>query len=209
MSQLIGVVLAGGEGKRMGVAKGGLEVGGRRLAERAAEALWPLCGSVLVSVAPGQAPPVPGFRTIEDAEPAGRGPLAGIARAFETTGNADLCVLACDYPAVGTDLLHALRAASRGEVDVVMPTDRSGRDHPLVAIWKRSAERAVGDALAHGFYRVGGLLADFRVRRLGPDELGPIDVDSALINVNTPADLDALPGGAAAPTTRRELDETP
>jgi molybdopterin-guanine dinucleotide biosynthesis protein A len=202
MSQLIGVVLAGGQGKRMGTAKAGLRLDGRGLAERAADTLWPICGSVLVSVSPGDPPPVPGFRTVEDPEPAGRGPLAGIGHAFETTGSADLCVLACDYPGVDAELLHRLVAASRGETDLVMPTDVRGRDHPLVAIWKRSAEPVVRDALANGFYKVFSVLADLRVRRVGPADLPGIDVARALANVNTPADLESFRN--ATPRERSE-----
>src|SRR5262245_53002815 len=98
MGQLIGVVLAGGEGRRMGAPKGGIAFEGMSLAERAARTLRPVCGSVLVSIARGQPNPAPAYPYVEDETPTSRGPLAGILAAFASTGKADLLVLACDYP---------------------------------------------------------------------------------------------------------------
>lgn len=172
----------------MGRAKGDLVVSGISLAERAARSLWPVSASVLISLAPGTENPAHGFPAVEDEPPAGRGPLAGISAAFRATGSADLLVLACDYPYVETALLAALVAAG-GDDDLVMPTDPGGRDHPLVALWKRCTETHVRRALAERAYKVRGLLADLRVRRLYPAELPGIDLARALSNWNTPEDL--------------------
>ena len=77
MAQRVGVVLAGGKGSRLGRAKGEIEVEGTPLAQRAAEALWPHCASVLISIAQGAKNPAPDWRAVEDFPPPGRGPLAG------------------------------------------------------------------------------------------------------------------------------------
>jgi molybdopterin-guanine dinucleotide biosynthesis protein A len=189
MAQILGVVLAGGEGRRMGRPKGSLEWKGRPLAVRAAMALRPICGSVLVSVAPGAVNPAPAFAFVEDARPAGRGPLSGIAAAFAASGRADLLVLACDYPEVETPLLKALVQAAEPEDDLVFPVDAAGRDHPLVAYWRRSAERAVGEALVARHFKVLSLLPDLRVRRVPADALGIEDSRRVLRNLNWPEDL--------------------
>ena len=193
MAQLVGVVLAGGEGRRMGRAKGDLAVDdGVSLAEHAALALGPLCGTVVISVAPGGENPAPDYSVIRDPEPAGRGPLAGIAAAFGATGSADLLVLACDYPRVDTEMLEALLRVATPDDEMVIVTDRRGRDHPLVGLWRRSMEEPVRTALEIGLYKVRSLLAEARVRRLDPTDLPGQDPDAALINLNTRADLDSL-----------------
>ena len=192
MPQLIGLVLAGGGGHRLGRSKGNLEIDGMTLAERAARVLHPLCGSVLISVAPGAANPAPTHTSVEDEEPAGRGPLAGIATAFATTGQADLLVLACDYPKVGQRLLQTVVAASGAGNDLAIVTDRRGRDHPLVGVWRRSAERHVRDALEDRIYKVRALLSRVELRRVGPVDLVGFDLDDVLVNVNTAADLKSL-----------------
>ena len=193
MAQLVGVVLAGGSGRRMGRAKGDLAVDdGVSLAEHAALVLGPLCGTVVISVAPGGENPAPDYSIVRDSEPAGRGPLAGIAAAFGATGSADLLVLACDYPRVETEVLEAILRVATPDDEMVIVTDGRGRDHPLVGLWRRSMEEPVRTALEIGLYKVRSLLAEARVRRLDLTSLPGQDADAALINLNTRADLDSL-----------------
>jgi molybdopterin-guanine dinucleotide biosynthesis protein A len=192
MAQAIGVVLAGGRSRRLGRSKGAMQFRGKSLAERAAAALWPSCGSVLISVGSGAANPAPAFSSVEDEREEGRGPLEGIHAAFRATGDADLLVLACDYPLVDAELMRLIRDAAAEEDDMVIVTDSSGRDHPLVALWRRSLEPVVAGALERGAYRVRSLLADCSVRRLRPRDMPGFDIDGLLVNVNRPADLEEL-----------------
>lgn len=191
MAQLIGVVLAGGEGRRFGRSKGEVVLGGGTLADRAARALKPLCGSVLISVAEGAQNPAPGHAPVEDEGPR-RGPLGGIASAFASTGKADLLVLACDYPAVGTSFLRSLVTAAVGNEDLVFPVDDAGRDHPLVALWRRSAEPAVRAALAEEYFKVQALFPDLTLLRLPAPVFPNFDLRRVLSNVNWPEDLDTF-----------------
>ncbi len=191
MAQLIGVVLAGGLGRRFGRPKGSVQLGAGTLAERAARALKPLCGNVVVSVGKGDRNPAPACPVVEDDGPR-RGPIGGLAAAFASTGKADLLVLACDYPAVGTSFLRSLVAASSGNDDVVLPVDDGGRDHPLVALWRRSSEPAVRAALEQGSLKVQSIFADLIIRRLPAQVFPNFDLRRVLANVNWPEDLDAF-----------------
>jgi molybdopterin-guanine dinucleotide biosynthesis protein A len=191
VAQTIGVVLAGGEGRRFGRPKGEVALGGSTLADRAARALKPLCGSVIVSIAKGAVNPAPAYPPVEDKGPR-RGPLGGLAAAFASTGQADLLVLACDYPAVGTSFLRSLLAAAEGPGDLVMPVDGAGRDHPLVALWRRTAEPAVRNALGENALKVQALFPDLAVRRLPIQVFPNFDLRAVLANVNWPEDLDAF-----------------
>jgi molybdopterin-guanine dinucleotide biosynthesis protein A len=186
----IGLVLAGGKGSRMGLDKGALRVGGSALAHRAAVTLGRVCSDVLVSVAPGAANPAPGYLAIEDHAPAGRGPLAGILAAFRGTVERDLLVLACDYPAVDSRFLRNLLSCARIGDAVVLPQDSRGRDHPLVALWRRETEAPVRAAIEARRYRVGAVVRSLCVRRVGARELGRTDLDRVLINLNRPSDLE-------------------
>lgn len=195
MSQRVGVVLAGGLSRRFGRTKGELAFEGETLARRAADAVWPLCASVLISVGPDAENPAPGYSVVRDLPPRGRGPLAGIDAAFRITGDADLLVLACDYPRVGADLLRLIVQTAEEEDDIVMPVDPRGRDHPLVALWHRRTAPLVAEAVEEGRLKVRALLADFRVRRLGPRRFPDLDAGQVLLNLNRPADLEALRTG--------------
>ncbi len=194
MAQRVGVVLAGGRGERLGRTKGDLLFEGKTLAEHAASTLWPICGSVLVSISEGVDNPAPAYPPLVDPPPVGRGPLAGIDAAFEATGDADLMVLACDYPFVTQALLRRLGSHAMDEDDVVMMTDFAGRDHPLVALWCRCAAAAVHEAVTAGRLKVRALLPDLAVRRLGPAEFQDVDLGRALFNLNRPEDLSAISG---------------
>jgi molybdopterin-guanine dinucleotide biosynthesis protein A len=191
MAQMIGVVLAGGEGRRFGGPKGEIVLGGSTLADRAARALKPICGGVIVSIARGGDNPAPAYPTVEDQGPR-RGPLGGLAAAFASTGKADLLVLACDYPAVGTSFLRSLVAAAAGADDLAFPVDDTGRDHPLVALWRRTAEDAVRAALDENAFKVQALFPDLTVRRLPVQVFPNFDLRRVLSNVNWPPDLDAF-----------------
>jgi len=189
MSQRIGLVLAGGDGSRLGREKGELEIDGRPLADRAAEVLWALCSGVLISVRPGGTNPAPDYPCLEDDPPAGRGPLAGIHAAFEQTGQADLLVLACDYPLVDQALMRALIDRALPEDDLVLLSDGSGRDHPLVGLWRRRTATPVKQAVEQGYLKVRGLLPELRVHRLGPADFPDRDLNHVMLNLNWPSDL--------------------
>ena len=183
MSRLIGLVLAGGEGARFGKPKGEVQFKGRTLAQCAAEVLWPLCAGVLVSICAGCRNPSPDLIAVEDPPPADRGPLAGILAGMDATGDADLLVLACDYPLIDSDLLARLVTVG-AEGDLVMLTDNNGRDHPLAAVWRRSAEQHLRRALDEKRYKVRSLFGELDVVRLGPREIPDRDLTRAMTNVN-------------------------
>jgi molybdopterin-guanine dinucleotide biosynthesis protein A len=191
VAQTIGVVLAGGEGRRFGGPKGDIVLGGSTLVDRAARALKPLCGGVIVSIAKGGASPTSAYPTVEDQGPR-RGPLGGLAAAFASTGKADLLVLACDYPAVGTSFLRSLVSAAHGGDDLVFPVDATGRDHPLVALWRRTSEDVVRAALEENLLKVQALFPDLALRRLPAQVFPNFDLRRVLANVNWPEDLDAF-----------------
>jgi molybdopterin-guanine dinucleotide biosynthesis protein A len=111
---VIGAILAGGAGKRMGgVSKATLELDGRPLAVHVAGVLAEVCESVaIVSKPDTDTPRIEGVdRWEEPAEP--RHPLTGIVHALE---HADAPVLVCavDMPWVTADACRSLLDAAPG-----------------------------------------------------------------------------------------------
>lgn len=192
MAKPVGLVLAGGRGRRIGRPKGELVIDGQGLASRAAEVLRPLCRRVLISLRRGASNPVAGFAAVEDGPPGGRGPLAGIQAGFEATNDADLLVLACDYPRVGTDLLERLLERADEAAELVQIGEESGRLHPLIGIWRRGIAGAVAEALASGRFKVRAVADPARTQTLLPDDFPGIDLGRALVHLNTREDLDSL-----------------
>ncbi len=185
------LVLAGGEGKRLGVPKAWAEVQGEPLLVRAVRNLSSLGPPVVVAAAPGQELPPVAAPVIRDEVERG-GPLAGIASGlgwFERkAGEGRVFVVACDFPFLRAEAAEEL-AAIAPEAPAVLPAP-GGIPQPLLAVYSSSLSplalelaRLSSPALELGL-RCGAMV-------LSADESARLDPDGLLFfNVNTPADLD-------------------
>ena len=192
---VIGVVLCGGESRRMGEDKARLQVGLRPLVEHAVSALSGACDEVVLACGGSQRYEELGLRLVLDAA-AGHGPLEGIASSIEATGAERVLVLACDLPRVTREVPAALLERSlRDDLDVCVFESRRGRE-PLIAAYRSSALPAMRAALSTGLRRVDafyGLEVDGASLNVGvlaerelTDEARASDVAR---NLNTPSEL--------------------
>lgn len=181
----VGVVLAGGESRRMGRDKALLPWRGGTLAQHARDRLAAVCAEVVV--ADRGRGVVAGAHSVADG--AGAGPAAGLLGAAATSPGRSLLVLACDLPFVPVGLLLALARLGAG-ADLVMPVSSRGPE-PLAAFYGPSALAALTMAVARGELALNRLLEDgtLRVLRLEVARLSRHG-DPALLfqNVNTAAD---------------------
>ncbi|HEY9854197.1 MAG TPA: molybdenum cofactor guanylyltransferase, partial [Stenomitos sp.] len=95
MSSCAGILLAGGQSRRMGRDKALLPFGAEALAERLYHVLASTCSEVVVIRDPAKGFPVPEARVIGDRHP-DRGPLEGIATGLEQIRADRAIVVACD-----------------------------------------------------------------------------------------------------------------
>jgi molybdopterin-guanine dinucleotide biosynthesis protein A len=170
-----GLILAGGESRRMGRDKALLEVAGRTLLEWGVATLEGLVTRVAIGGRDRLAYDFVGLPTVPDALPGG-GPLAPIVTALGR--GRPLLVLAADlYPVAPAIFLRLWQAASEtgGAIAVV-----DGQPQPLLAVYHPSCLPAAAAELAGG-----RRLKDF-ARRAGAREL---PVAPGPININTEADL--------------------
>ena len=114
---IAGLVLAGGESRRMGTDKALISVGGQSAALRAADWLSSQCDIVHISCREEQKIPVetsPVLQTVYD-NPlfANKGPMTGLLSylaSIGTVNDAHLIVLGCDYRSITEDILSNLLA---------------------------------------------------------------------------------------------------
>jgi molybdopterin-guanine dinucleotide biosynthesis protein A len=133
--------------------------------------------------------------------PGPRSALRGIVSALAAASAERVLVLATDLPCVTPDLLLALVAWP--EADVVVPRDAHGR-HPLCALYRREPvlERARAH-LAEGRLKLQPLLEAVATSEFGNADIARVDPEGiALVNVNTPAELERVRASAAHPGTR-------
>jgi molybdopterin-guanine dinucleotide biosynthesis protein A len=132
-----GVVLTGGEGRRLGgVLKPAITVGGRQLLDIALDALAGASNIV------GVGAPLPTSRAVTwiREEPAGGGPVAGLAAALPLLQSPYVVVLAADLPFITAAAVDQLAATSSGTV-ATLAVDDEGRDQPLIGCYDTAALR--------------------------------------------------------------------
>jgi molybdopterin-guanine dinucleotide biosynthesis protein A len=203
-SRVSGVILAGGESRRLGRNKALVRIGGRPLIERVVETIAPLTAEVIVVVAsPEQAAALPlprSVRVVSDRYP-GCGSLGGIFSGLAASGEPWTLVVACDMPFLDPTLLRHLMAARRG-VDAVVPY-LEGQPQPLHALYRKTCLVPMERMLRAGQLKIAPLFAAVRVRYADETTIDRIDPSHrSFFNINTPADVEEAQGVAAAAPSR-------
>jgi molybdopterin-guanine dinucleotide biosynthesis protein A len=178
----IGVVLAGGAGRRIGGAKAMVVLGGQPLVAYPLDALRAVLAEVVVQAKPDTALPVLAGLTVWREPPHPRHPLFAIVHALERAAPRGVLVCAGDLPLV-TPALIARLARAPGDEAAVLAT-AGGRTHPLLALYRGTALAPLRDALRR---RPGGSVTA-AVEALGPGRLAAGATE--LMNINTPEDLE-------------------
>lgn len=198
MSGFAGAVLCGGASRRMGRDKALLEVDGRPLALRVADALR-RAGAVAVTAVGGDLPALAalGLPAVADLSP-GEGPLTGILTALDAAGDQPVVfVAACDLVAPDAAAVSATVAALVADPgsDVALPVV-GGRRQWMHAAWRPRAGAPLAAAFAAGERAVHAAVAAGSLRVLEVT-VAP----GAVADADTPDDLDFLRA-----VTRRAAD---
>lgn len=189
--RLAAVVLAGGEGRRMGGDKPQRPWRGATLIDQALERAWGYAGTAAVAVrSPGQVGDLGATLLIDPPDIAG--PLAGLASAIgfaEREGVEAVLTLPCDAPLLPDDLSARLADALQLGDGVAMAQSH-GRWHPTCALWRAGLSAALATYAAGGGRSLRGFAeaAGLRLVDWGAPEPDPF------ANANTPQDLVRLGG---------------
>ncbi|MBT8101046.1 MAG: molybdenum cofactor guanylyltransferase [Gammaproteobacteria bacterium] len=182
---LFGLVLAGGQSRRMGSDKALLRHDGRTQLAVAVELLTPVTGKQFVSTRPDQRddPERSRYEQIVDRYE-NMGPVAGILSAMDAHPDADWLVVACDLPNLDSETLVYLKT----HLDTSKPftayqSSHDGLPEPLCAIYRRGSDSIIRSFVDDGLVCPRKMLirSDTRLLR----QPNPASLD----NVNTPEDL--------------------
>ncbi len=181
MSRPLGVLLAGGLGRRLGGDKPSVELADRPLISYPLAALRAELDEVVFAVrAETQLPALEGPLNVW-VEPDGvPHPLAGIVHALRKAGGRPILACAADLPLLTPAVVRAIVTTDPEGAPAVVPRAAGGLQ-PLVALYTSLALPALLDAAA------GAATRDV-VAALGP-KIIEIDDDDAFFNVNAPEDL--------------------
>lgn len=183
-----GLVLAGGESRRMGVDKPGLAFGGSTLLDRMVGRLQAVFPRVIVSVRTPR--PDVAVPQVCDAHPRG-GPLAGLCTGLAAVSTPWVFAVAADMPFLQRDVIRQLAACREG-VQAVVPVI-GGFPQPLAAYYATSALPAIRALLdAPGKHSLRAALERLRVCLVDEGTLQAIDPGlHSFFDLDTPADLAA------------------
>lgn len=197
------IVLAGGEGRRMGGRKDGLEVGGRPMLERALRSAALVTEDIVLL--PGRwahdGLGRPGLRVVADA-PGVAGPLGGLLGGLRAARHAACLLLPCDMPFASAEVARRLLACLDARVLAAVVVGPRGRE-PFHGAWSRAALPVLEDLAARGERSLQAALAALAargaLRELPAALLAGEDPELAfLANVNTAGDLCAARARAGA-----------
>jgi molybdopterin-guanine dinucleotide biosynthesis protein A len=182
---VIGVVLAGGRGRRIGGDKALAELRGRPLISYPIAALRAAGLDPVVVAKTYSSLPDLGCTVVREPT-APSHPLCGVVTALRWGEGRAVLVLGCDMPFVTGPLLAWL-----ADLDGLVVTEADGRLQPLLARYEFAHLDALETAM-NSSRSVGAAVAALQPRIVGDSELGRFGATERLLhNVNTAGDLEA------------------
>lgn len=190
--RITGLILAGGQGRRMGgVDKGLQRLRGRPLVAWVLDRLRPQVTEVLINANQNQTEYARfGCRVIGDEIGGFAGPLAGLHAGLKANVHPFLVTVPCDSPFLPTDLvqrLHAALVANHADLAVAKTGDQP---HPVFSLVRESLAGHLAAFLESGGRKIDAWYSSLEVVEVAFD-----DQAEAFSNINTRAELDAAERG--------------
>ena len=185
-AEITGIVLAGGQGRRMGgIDKGWVELDGRPMITHVLERFAPQVGDVLINANQNLDRYAKfGLPVVPDAVGGFAGPLAGLHAGMTRATRSHVVTVPCDSPFLPTDLVTRLAAALEAEHAELAVAKTFDQPHPVFCLVRR-------DVLSHlaAFLEAGGRKIDAWYATLPVVEVAFDDEADAFRNINTTEEL--------------------
>jgi molybdopterin-guanine dinucleotide biosynthesis protein A len=185
-SGITGLVLAGGQGSRLGGRDKGLaDWRGRPLIAHVLERLAPQVDCLLISANRNRETYAAlGHPVVADTCPGYAGPLAGLQAGLAACTTPLLAMVPCDAPMLPDDLVARLADALATSTQPAAVAETGGRLQPTFLLCRRELLSSLESCLASGQRKLGAWLAETGAVRVPFDAAG-------FANLNTAADFGA------------------
>lgn len=183
---MTGIVLAGGQGRRMGGVDKGLQLlEGRPMAARAIERLAPQVEAIVVNANQNlDAYRAFGYPVVSDAVGGFAGPLAGLHAGLQAARTALAVTVPCDSPFLPVDLVARLRAALEANDADLAVAKTGAQPHPVFCLVQCRVLPHLEAFLREGGRKIDAWYASLRVIEVSFD-----DQPQAFSNINTREEL--------------------
>jgi molybdopterin-guanine dinucleotide biosynthesis protein A len=186
MTRITGVVLAGGQGSRMGGVDKGLQpFRGRPMVAHAIERLAPQVDELLINANRNPEKYAQfGRRVIADEIEGFAGPLAGFERGLAHASGDLMTTVPCDSPFLPADLVARLRDALEREGAELAVAKTGDQAHPVFCLMRRSVHESLRRFLSEGQRKIDRWYSQLSVVEVQFD-----DEAQAFLNINTREEL--------------------
>ena len=183
-----GVIQAGGKSTRMGgEPKALVELGGKRIIERAVDVLGSVLSDLLIVTNTPELYAFLGLPMVPDVFP-DRGSLGGIYSGLKAAKGDGAFTVACDMPFLKAEVVRLI-VSHAGEADVVIP--KVGDQYEtLHACYAKVCLPHMAAALQAKRFKVIGFFPQVKVLEIAESEVARLaDPHLCFMNVNTPDEL--------------------
>jgi molybdenum cofactor guanylyltransferase len=189
MRGITGVILAGGQGRRMGgVDKGLKPLRGRPMVEWVIERFGPQVEELLINANQNvETYAAFGHRVIPDLIGGYAGPLAGLHRGLSEARHPLVATAPCDSPFLPTDLVSRLESHLSGRGAQLAVARTGDQPHPVFCLCRTSVLASLTSFLDGGGRKIDAWYAALSVVEVPFD-----DNEAAFSNINTEQELAAF-----------------
>ncbi len=183
-----GIVLAGGENRRMGTDKAFLKVAGVPLIEHVLRSMKDVFQDIIVVTNAPERYAAYDVQVVSDAL-AIRGPLTGIYSGLLQSSDEYNFVVACDMPFLNSRLMAYIAGQTAG-YDIVVPSI-GGLLEPLHAVYRRELIAVMEEEIRQDRRRIRSIFGQAKVRYVTEHEIDRFDpARKSFKNLNTPEEYE-------------------
>jgi molybdopterin-guanine dinucleotide biosynthesis protein A len=187
LSDISGIILAGGKSSRYGSNKALVEINGVRLIERVISVMEPLFERLIIITNTPQEYAHLKLPMVEDLIK-GLGPLGGVFTGLQTMSEDAGFFVACDMPFLSGELIHHMIDVL-DDFDAVVPKV-DWKIEALHAIYTKRCIPAIKKLIDNKDYQVIKFFQSVRVRYLNKEEILNFDPEMrSFFNINRPEEL--------------------
>lgn len=183
-ADITGIILAGGQSRRMGFNKAEAGISGASMLIRMIEKLQEVTPTIVVSSGSITYPGI-SFPQIPDEYPR-CGPLGGIYSVLHASTSMLNLVVSCDIPLVSVSLLkYIVSQAEESGALLTLPVDCSGQEQMLCAVYHRDILPVLKRQIDSNQFKMKYLLDMVPVKYVQISKEHPLYQEHAFMNVNS------------------------
>jgi molybdopterin-guanine dinucleotide biosynthesis protein A len=185
--KITGLIIAGGQGRRMGSADKGLTpFRGKPMIAHVIERFAPQVDELIINANRSLEDYAKfGYRVVEDEVGGFAGPLAGLERGLALAQHEWVATAPCDSPFLPLDLLARLREAAEKDNAQLAVAKTFDQAHPVFCLCRRDVHEHL-----KSFLQSGGRKIDFWYKTLHIVEVSFDEEEEAFNNFNTREEMD-------------------